>query len=192
MKILALSLCLFIIASVCAAEETDYFDWKGGKLVAAKNYTGALIYFDKAINQDPNFINAYVHKGDMQRTQKDYNASLESYTEALQRDNKTKAAWSGMIQDYVALNDYPKASDAAAKITEIEPKTKENWLTLGNLLQMQGLYDAAAKKYSSALDIANAPGAFGNEVEAQSVRSSQRRRTGIFRASDAADFDLER
>ena len=92
MKILALSLCLFIIASVCAAEETDYFDWKGGKLVAAKNYTGALIYFDKAINQDPNYINAYVHKGDMQRTQKDYNASLESYNEALQRDNKTKAA----------------------------------------------------------------------------------------------------
>jgi len=153
MRIIAFALCIFVVCSICAAEETDYFDWKGGKLLAAKNYTGALTYFGKAIDQDPNFINAYVHIGDTKRAQKDYNASLESYNKALQLNNKTKTAWLGIIEAYVALNNNPEASDAAAKLTAIEPTRKENWLKEGNLLQMQGLYDMAAEKYKSALDI---------------------------------------
>ena len=95
MRIITLSFCLFIIASVCAAEETAYFDWKGLKSYAAKNYTESLIYFDKAIEQDPNYLDAWVHKGDAQRAQKDYNASLESYGGALRRKNDSTAGLVG-------------------------------------------------------------------------------------------------
>jgi tetratricopeptide (TPR) repeat protein len=59
---------------------------------------------------------------------KDYNASLQSYEGALQANNKTKAAWSGMMDAYIALNNYEKAFEAAAEIVEIEPSRKDNWL----------------------------------------------------------------
>ena len=69
--------------------ETDYFDWKGLKSLAAKNYTESIAYFDQAIKMDPTYIDAWLHKGDAQRAMKDYNASLQSYEGALQANNKT-------------------------------------------------------------------------------------------------------
>lgn len=149
----AILLCLIILCPLCLAEETDYYDWKGLKSFAAKNYTESIVYFDRAIKQDPTYIDAWLHKGDAQRAMKDYNASLQSYNGALQIKNRTKAAWSGMIEAYVALNSFSKAANAAAKVTEIEPNRKENWLKEGNLLQMQGDYENAGIKYERALDL---------------------------------------
>ena len=153
MKILAISLSLMILCSLCLAEETDYYDWKGLKSYAAKDYSASIGYFDTAIKQDPDYIDAWVHKGDAQRAAKDYNGSLESYNGALQIKNDSKSAWSGMIEAYIALNRYQEASEAAAVITEIEPKRKENWLKEGNLWQMQGDYERAAEKYDQALEL---------------------------------------
>jgi tetratricopeptide (TPR) repeat protein len=62
------------------AEETEYFDWKGNKLYTGKNYTGALAYFDKAVSQDPNYIDAWIHRGDTLKAMKSWNESIESYS----------------------------------------------------------------------------------------------------------------
>lgn len=148
-----LSLYLIVSCSLCLAEEADYYDWKGLKSLAAKNYTESIIYFNMAIKQDPTYIDAWLHKGDAQRAMKDYNASLQSYEGALQVNNKSKAAWSGMIEAYVALNNYLQAAEVAAKVTEIEPNRKENWQKEGNLLQMHGDYENASAKYDGALNL---------------------------------------
>lgn len=151
--IVAVSLCLIILCSQCLAEETDYFDWKGLKSYAAKNYTESIGYFDIAIKQDPTYIDAWLHKGDAQRAMKDFNASLQSYEGALRVKNDTTAAWSGIIEAYIALNNYPQAAEAAAKVTEIAPNKKENWQKEGNLWQMHGDYEKAATKYDRALNL---------------------------------------
>jgi tetratricopeptide (TPR) repeat protein len=149
----AISLCLIILCSQCLAEETDYFDWKGLKSYAAKNYTESIAYFDIAIKQDPTYIDAWVHKGDAQRAMKDFNASLQSYEGALLVRNNTTSAWNGIIEAYTALTNYQDAAEAAAKVTEIEPNRKENWQQEGNLLQMHGDYEKAAAKYDRALNL---------------------------------------
>jgi tetratricopeptide (TPR) repeat protein len=156
MKIIILaviSLCFLILCSQCLAEETDYFDWKGLKSYAAKNYTESIAYFDVAIKQDPTYIDAWLHKGDAQMAMKDYNASLQSYEGALQVRNNTTAAWSGIIKAYIAMNDYKQAAEAAAKVTEIAPNKKENWQQEGTLWQMHGDYEKAAAKYDRALNL---------------------------------------
>jgi tetratricopeptide (TPR) repeat protein len=58
-----------------------------------------------------------------------------------------------MIEAYVALNNYPQAAQAAAKVTEIEPNRKENWQKEGNLRQMHGDYESALAKYDRALNL---------------------------------------
>ena len=148
-----LFICLISLCVVSVAVETDYFDWKGLKSYAAKNYSESIGFFDAAIKQDPNYIDAWLHKGDAQRAQKDYNASIETYKGALSIKNDTKAAWSGMIEDYISINNYPEASKAAARLTEIESGRKENWLREGDLLQMQGSYEEAIVKYEGALKL---------------------------------------
>lgn len=82
---------------------------------------------------------------------KDYNESLQSYTGALKIDKNRTAAWSGMAEAYIALEDYARASVVSANITELESKKKENWLREGNLLQMQSYYDESIAKYDGAL-----------------------------------------
>lgn len=52
-------------------------------MYAAKDYAGAMDYYDKAVKQDPNFLTGWIHKGDTQRALKDYNGSLVSYGYAL-------------------------------------------------------------------------------------------------------------
>ena len=153
MKIFGIIACIFLLSAICVAEETEYFDWMGSKLYASKNYTEALAYFDKAVNQDPKYISAWNHKGDTLRVLKDYNGSLQSYNKALEIDGNNVAAWSGITEDFTALKDYANASIAAAKATELDNKTKANWLREGNLLQLQGLYQEAVAKYDGALTL---------------------------------------
>jgi tetratricopeptide (TPR) repeat protein len=142
LKIFGILVCVFLLSAICMAEETEYFDWKGSKLYASKNYTDALVYFEKALSQDPSYIDAWIHKGDTQRVLKDYNGSLASYNAALQIDNKKAVVWSGITETYTALKDLPNATMAAAKATELD-NSKGNWLKEGNLLQTQEMYQEA-------------------------------------------------
>jgi len=143
--------CLLVLSALCLAEETEYFDWKGLQNSAAKNYTDALQYFDRAIAQDPGYTDAYVHKGDTLRVMKDYNASILCYQQALEINVNKTTALAGMQEAYIALGDLSRAYAAAARMTAIDPKNKGYWLKEGNLLQMQGEYGAASAKYDGAL-----------------------------------------
>lgn len=153
MKIFILISIFFLLASFCSAEETSYFDWKGLKEYTAKNYSKSLNFFDMAIAQDPSYIDAWIHKGDALRALKDYNASIEHYLQALQRKDDSSAALSGLVEAYAALFDYEKASQAASRLTEIEPGRKDYWLKEGNMLQMLGSYAEASARYDRALEI---------------------------------------
>jgi tetratricopeptide (TPR) repeat protein len=154
MKLIPILLASFLlIASSCNAEETAYFDWKGLKEHLSKNYTGSIVYFDMAIAQDPSYIDAWIHKGDALRALKDYNASIEQYLQALRLKNDSAAALSGLMDGYVAILDYEKAYEAAARLTGIDSARKDYWLKEGNMLQMIGRYSEASARYDRALEI---------------------------------------
>lgn len=154
MKIIPTALILFILSAPCIADlAPSYFDDLGSKLsgYAYRNYTEALDYFNRSINQDPGYVNAWVHKGDTQRTMGNYNASIESYNRALKANNKTNDAWSGLINAYSAKKDYANATMAAASYTKLNPKDQGRWLKEGQLLQLQGRYNESDARFDSAL-----------------------------------------
>jgi tetratricopeptide (TPR) repeat protein len=153
LRLIILLAGLLFLAAVCSAEETSYFDWKGLKEYAAKNYSDSLAYFDMAINQDPSYVDAWVHKGDALRALKDYNGSIENYLQAVQRKDDSAPAISGLMEAYASLDDYGKASEAAGRLTEIDPGRKDYWLKEGNMLQMLGRYAEASNSYDRALEI---------------------------------------
>ncbi len=148
-----IALCFLALCATCAAYETEYFDWKGLQLCTSKNYTDAIVYFDQAISQDPYYVDGWVHKADAQRALKDFNASLRNYSHALDIDRNKTTALFGMVEAYTALTDYANASLTAARLTELGPTNKVNWLREGNLLQMQGHYSESMAKYEKALEL---------------------------------------
>jgi len=108
------------------AEEADYFDGKGLKEYSTRNYSASLDYFDLAIAHDPNYIDAWVHKGDSLWALKDYNRSIECYLQALQRKNDSAKALPGLVEAYAAISDYEKAFQASARLTDIDPARKDH------------------------------------------------------------------
>ena len=141
----------FLLTAIYAAKETEYLDWKRSLLYSDKNYIGALSYFSQAVSQDPNFMDAWIRKGNTEKDLKEYNRSIQSNNAALKINGSQAVAWSGIADACSALKNYINASAAAAKATELDGKNKGNWLREGNLLQLQGKYKEAVAKYDAAL-----------------------------------------
>jgi tetratricopeptide (TPR) repeat protein len=59
------------------------------------------------------------------------------------------AAWLGLINAYIGLKDYSKASSSAESITKLNPDDKSNWLREANLLKTQKMYDQALSKFDA-------------------------------------------
>ena len=80
MKFLPIFAGLLFLCAICLAQDDpQYFDWKGNKLMSDKNYSTALSYFTKAVTLDPNFGDAWTHKGDAESMLKNFNASIISF-----------------------------------------------------------------------------------------------------------------
>ena len=153
MKSFNLLLCVFVLSAICAAEETEYLDWKANKLYSSKNYTEALTYFDQAISQDQNYLSSWVGKGNTQKALKDYNGSIQSYSRALELDPMNAVASSGIVDAYLAAKDYDNATNAISRAKEANPSNKGIWLKSGNLLMSNGDYEAAVAEFDGALAI---------------------------------------
>jgi tetratricopeptide (TPR) repeat protein len=59
----------------------------------AANYTKALEYFDKALEIDPDYVDARVNKGFALYTLKQYKEAIECIDQALQFDPNNANAW---------------------------------------------------------------------------------------------------
>lgn len=147
-------MCLLILVVISSAEDASMtYDRLGSKLYSKGNYTEALNYFNRSLDQNHSNVEAWVHKGETLKALRKLNASIDSYNQALKRDGKKVTAWSGLADVYTIRKDYANASAAAAKVTEFDSRNKASWLREGNLLQMQGLFDEAIPRYDEALKL---------------------------------------
>lgn len=154
MKILGIIVCFFILSAVCIAQETDYWDWKGGKEMANRNYSSALAYFNKALSQDPKYVDAWIHRGDAQKALKLYNDSIESYNNALKlAPDKGESIWNSEASIYDSAGDLKSAFNAEVNATALNPNSAGDWYTAGVYLQRMGNFSAALKYFDNATTI---------------------------------------
>jgi tetratricopeptide (TPR) repeat protein len=147
----AISLCLLILCSQCLAEDTDYFDWKGLKSYAAKNYTDSIAYFDIAIRQDPTYIDAWLHKGDAQMAMKDYNASIAAAKTTELDNNKANWLREGNLLQTQEL--YPEAITKFEGALTVDPAYKDALYKKGFMLMALNNLTDAEKQFDEALQI---------------------------------------
>ena len=152
MKIINVVVCIFLLSTICAAQQTAKdFDRAGSMFYSFKNYTGALDYFNKSLDKDPNNIDTLVRQGDTLKALKEYNASIDSYNKALKLNSSNVAALSGLTDSYIAFKDYTNALNTVTKANGLNPKIKTNWVKEGQLLQLQGRFEEASTSFERAL-----------------------------------------
>ena len=160
MKAISIFLCTLLLTAICTAEETEYLDWRGSQLYAEKNFTGALTYFDQAISQDSNTTMSWIHKGDAQKSLKDYNGSIQSYNVALQignnsRDSKYIMVWISKGDALKALKDYKGAIQSYKTALQIDPSKAGAWSAVADTYTTMGNYGDAIKAAAEATKLEN-------------------------------------
>jgi tetratricopeptide (TPR) repeat protein len=154
MRILNIVVCLLILIAICSAQDASTtYDRMGTKLYSSGNYTEALDYFNRSLNQNISNADAWVHKGNALKALRKLNASYECYNRALSFDRNKIAAWSGLADVCTTWKDYANASAAAAQATKLDGKNKAYWLREGNLLQIQGFFRESIPKFDGALKL---------------------------------------
>ena len=82
---------------------TSFFD--------QENYKQALASFQKAVQTDPNFAEAYYNIGIIYDLQHNFSKAISAYEKAIQIDPNIGTVWENLAQDCYAIGDLKKGMD---------------------------------------------------------------------------------
>ena len=123
MKNLSVLLVFICLATAVRAQNADsakaYFQ-KGIVEKDAKRYLVAAKYFDKAIEFDPKYKEAYEQDGYVNLAMRKTDAAKGHFTKLYQLEPTNKTAIKELMQLYFDYNQYPKAIEFANKCTGCE------------------------------------------------------------------------
>ena len=116
-------------------------------------YNYAIEDYEQALKFDPNYKEAWFHKGYALSKSGKYSEELESYEQALRTDPKYIDALLNKGIVLTGIKEYQKAFDVFKSLLEINPKEKEGWFNLGVVLEKLDKPEEALDAYNEALQI---------------------------------------
>jgi tetratricopeptide (TPR) repeat protein len=106
-----------------AVKKLGAADWfrEGYALAESRKYREAISFYDKAIDADPNYANAYSVRGFAYYKIKDYQQSLKDVNRALELKPEYPAALASRAQTLVAMKKYERALTDINRAIELNP-----------------------------------------------------------------------
>jgi tetratricopeptide (TPR) repeat protein/uncharacterized caspase-like protein len=115
----------------------------------------AAEYYQKAIQIDPDYLEAHADYGGMLLDTGDVDEAIRQFDLVLQRDPKHVDALTMQAQAYRFKELYPRSIDSANKAIQIAPKRAEPHLWLADSLRLSGKYPEAATAYEDYLKLSD-------------------------------------
>jgi len=106
---------------------------KGFKAHENKEFNSAVIYYTKAIELDPKYVNGYILRGVAYDALKKYPEAIADYTKAIELDPKKADAYYNRGVAYDALKKYEEALADYTKAIEIDPKKADAYFDRGEI-----------------------------------------------------------
>ncbi len=126
---------------------------KGIEERAEIHYSGAIEDYDKALEINPEYTDAYNHRGNAKKEQGNYSGAIEDYDKALEIDPKYVAAYNNRGLAKAEQGNYSGAIEDYDKALEIDPKYVAAYNNRGLAKAEQGNYSGAIEDYDKALEI---------------------------------------
>jgi len=119
-----ISLLMLAAAPGCSAINTNqavvHYN-KGVTLSDAGNYDGAIAEYNKAIELDPKYTNAYINLGYTYYQKKQYDLAIPFYTKAIDLNPESYIAYNGRGASYLMTKQYQPAKSDYDKSLQLKP-----------------------------------------------------------------------
>ncbi len=123
-----------------------------------KDYTRALEYYDRALKDDPGYVEAFLGKADALRDKGDLEGALATAqkAEALGKNGGMKQSTAALV-DFSIGNIYREMGEMDAALSRwrravaLNPDFSEAWNHIGNYYQISGDYTKALAMYEKSL-----------------------------------------
>ncbi len=141
------------ILSIGNDETAEIFYESAKSKYFSKNYIGAIVDCNKAIDLNPNYFEAYKGRGDCKDELEDYSGAIEDYTKAIEIDSKyLKAYYNRGLVKY-NIKDYDGAIKDFTKVLEINPKDASTYSDRGDAKYNIKDFAGAISDYNKAIMI---------------------------------------
>lgn len=130
--------------------DKDYFQ-KGSSLFQQSNFTDAIIQFDKAINLNPSYTEAYGDRGASKANLGQYEGAVLDYQKAEELGLKTSILYSNWGYAYYQLKEPDKAQTYLEKAIEIDPNNGSAYRWRGDIKYDKNDNKGAEQDYTTAI-----------------------------------------
>jgi len=130
----------------------DYYE-DGVNLTFKSDYNTALLFFEKALREFPDYAECYVEIGICNERLKRHKQAVKAYKKAIQIQQDCVVAYNGLGIAHYNLGSYREALEAYKKVLELEPSYPETYYNLGNIYLELGKYNDAVEKFEYFLTI---------------------------------------
>ena len=153
-------ICLIIIATIIGFtgySQTESDNMMEGLIKMQKNdFEGAILEFTKAIEINPQFINAYLYRGGAKGELNDYRGAIADFTKAIVINPKSDDAYylRGLAKS--KFKHYKEAILDFSKAILINPKLKEAYFSRGFAKLKLGQKNSGCLDFSKAGELGDA------------------------------------
>ncbi len=157
--IVKIFLILTILIGCETAEQINETDpvalLKAGKAFGKKGqYDQSIVYFNKAIEIEPKFAEAYFNRGFAYQEKGQYDKAIPDYNKAIEINPRHDAVYNNRGNAYAARGKYDKAIADYTEAIELNPMDAVAYFNRGNTYaEVKGQYDKAISDFNRAIEI---------------------------------------
>lgn len=138
---------------MAAREEAKQYFARGDECYDKKDYENAIAEYTRAIEKDPDYVEAYNHRGNAYIEKRDYDKAIEEYTRALEIKPDFETAYINRALAYAGKKDYERAIADCTKAIELNPNDADSYVHRGYVHQEKNDLDSAILDFSKAIAI---------------------------------------
>jgi len=131
--------------------DKDYFQ-KGLSYFNQSNFSDAIIQYDKAINLNPNYANAYGDRGACKANLGQYEGAIADYEKAEELGLKSSILYSNWSYSLYQLKQPEKAQPYFEKALEIDPNNANAYRWRGEIKYDKNDNEGAAEDYTKSIN----------------------------------------
>ncbi|MBR1419792.1 MAG: tetratricopeptide repeat protein [Selenomonadaceae bacterium] len=125
----------------------------GNKFLNERNNPEAIVNYSKAINLNPNYVDAYHNRGVAHERQQEFDLALEDYNRALKIDPNYAYSNIGRGNMLLKTEDFDLAMEAYNRALEFRSDYAPAFHSRGVCYERKGMFELALADYNRALEI---------------------------------------